>query len=121
MFFYVRKWFNIDNQQYLKSIGLENLVGNLLLGNLSTLTDQTSEGKSGSFMYYTEDSKLIVKSISREEYKKFRDILKDYVNYIKTNPQTFLIRIYGLYKLKNKSDNRQIYFIVFNNIFDKGV
>jgi len=44
---------------------LENLVGNLLLGNLSTLTEQTSEGKSGSFMYYTEDSKLIVKSISR--------------------------------------------------------
>lgn len=66
VFFYVRKWFGIDNQHYLKSIGLENLVGNLLLGNLSTLTDQTSEGKSGSFMYYTEDSKLIVKSISRE-------------------------------------------------------
>lgn len=42
------------------------------MGKLSTLSDQTSEGyiqwysgKSGSFMYYTEDSKIIVKSISR--------------------------------------------------------
>lgn len=43
------------------------------------------------------------------------------MSYIKKNPRTFLIKIYGLYKLKNKSDNRQIYFIVFNNIFDKGV
>lgn len=72
-------------------------------------------------MYYTEDSKLIVKSISREEYKKFRAILKHYVAYLRENAQTFIIKIYGLYKLKNKSDNRQIYFIVLNNIFDKGV
>lgn len=47
--------------------------------------------------------------------------MKDYLNYVRRNRQTFLIKIYGLYKLKNKSDNRQIYFIVFNNIFDKGV
>lgn len=65
VFFYIRKYFNIENQQFLKSIGLENLIGNLLMGNLSTLTDQTSEGKSGSFIYYTEDNNLIVKSISK--------------------------------------------------------
>lgn len=72
VFYFIRKHFNIDNSQFLKSIGLENLIGNLLMGNLSTLSDQTSEGtcglivgKSGSFIYYTEDSKIIVKSISR--------------------------------------------------------
>lgn len=42
VFFYIRKYFEIDNQRFLKSIGLENLIGNLLMGNLSTLTDQTS-------------------------------------------------------------------------------
>jgi 1-phosphatidylinositol-4-phosphate 5-kinase len=30
-------------------------------------------------MYYTEDAKIIVKSISREEYRKLREILSDYV------------------------------------------
>ena len=53
------------------------------MGNLSTLSDQTSEGKSGSFIYYTSDSKIIVKSISREEYKKLREILSDYVEHIR--------------------------------------
>jgi hypothetical protein len=57
-------------------------------------------------MYYTEDSKIIVKSISREEYKKLREILESYVMYIKDNPDTYLMRIYGLYKMKNKSSHR---------------
>jgi hypothetical protein len=35
------------------------------MGNLSSLTDQTSEGKNGSFFYYTEDTKLIVRSITK--------------------------------------------------------
>ena len=44
VFFYIRHYSRIDNYQVLKSIGLENLLGNLLLGNLSSLSDQTSEG-----------------------------------------------------------------------------
>ena len=117
VFSFIRSCFQIDNTQYLKSIGLESLVGNLLMGNLATLTEQTSEGKSGSFIYYTEDSRLIVKSISHEESRKLREILPNYVQYIRDNPQTFLPHIYGLYKLKNKLSNRQIYFIVINNVF----
>ena len=34
---------------YLKSIGPEQLIGNLLLGNITSLQEQCSEGKSGSF------------------------------------------------------------------------
>lgn len=29
------------------------------------------------------------------------------------------MRIYGLYKMKNKSSNRSIYFIVIGNVFDR--
>ena len=36
---------------------------------------------------------------------------------MKKNSETFLLHIYGLYKLKNKQTNRQIYFIVINNFF----
>jgi 1-phosphatidylinositol-4-phosphate 5-kinase len=121
VFYFLRKHFSIDNSQFLKSIGLESLIGNLILGNLSTLSDQTSEGKSGSFMYYTEDSKIIVKSISRDEYRKLREILNDYVEYVRRNAGTFLMRIYGLYKMKNKSSGREIYFMVIGNVFDKEV
>ena len=54
------------------------MIGNLLMGNLTSLTDQTAEGKSGNFFYYTEDTKLIVRSISKEEYQKLREFLSDY-------------------------------------------
>ena len=60
-FFFIRNCFEVDKAQFLKSIGLESLIGNLLMGNLSSLTDQTSEGKNGSFIYYTEDARMIVK------------------------------------------------------------
>ena len=42
VFFYIRSYFKIENNQFIKSIGLENLIGNLLMGNLTSLTDQTS-------------------------------------------------------------------------------
>jgi 1-phosphatidylinositol-4-phosphate 5-kinase len=70
-------------------------------------------------MYYTDDSKVIVKSISRDEYVKLREIIGDYAGYIRDHPLTYLMRIYGLYKMKNKSSNRAIYFIVFANVFDQ--
>ena len=70
-------------------------------------------------MYYTEDSKIIVKSISRDEYVKLRSIIEDYATYLRKNPQTYLMKIYGLYKMKNKSSNRSIYFIVIRNVFDQ--
>ncbi len=61
----------------------------------------------------------MVKSISREEYIKLRIFVEQYAHYIKDNPETFLMRIYGLYKMKNKSSNRSIYFIVIGNVFDR--
>lgn len=72
-------------------------------------------------MYYTNDSKIIVKSISREEYVKLRAIIEDYAAHLQQNPQSYLMRIYGLYKMKNKSSNRSIYFVVIGNVFDQEV
>jgi hypothetical protein len=31
------------------------------------------------------------------------------------------MHIYGLYKMKNKNTNRQIYFIVIKNVFDQSL
>jgi uncharacterized protein YbgA (DUF1722 family) len=94
------------------------LLGNFIMGNLTTLTEQSAESSNGNFLYYTEDTKLIMKSISKEEYQKLREMLVDYVEYVKENQDTFLLHIYGLYKLKNKQTNRQIYFVVVNNFFE---
>ena len=51
----IRLNFGISNQRYMNSVGPEQLLQNLILGNLSTLTEKSSSGKSGSFFYYTQD------------------------------------------------------------------
>lgn len=56
----LRNLFGIRTEDYLKSIGPENMLSNLLKGNLNTLTELVSCGKSGSFFYYSVDGKKIL-------------------------------------------------------------
>lgn len=51
----IRKKFGISNEMYLRSIGPENLLGSIIMGNLASLTELMSSGKSGSFFYFTGD------------------------------------------------------------------
>ena len=45
------------------------------------------------FQYYTEDSRYIVKTISKEKAEFFLHILKDYAQYIKKHKgDTFILR-----------------------------
>jgi len=53
----IRKKFGISNEMYLRSIGPENLLGSIIMGNLASLTELMSSGKSGSFFYFTGDCK----------------------------------------------------------------
>lgn len=82
VFHLIRNMFGITPDAYLKSIGPENLIGNLLMGNISSLKEQCSTGKSGSFFYYTADSNFMLKTISCAEFHNLRDILKDYYDHL---------------------------------------
>ena len=52
----IREMLGFTEEDYLKSIGPESILGNLLLGNLHTMTELVSEGKSGALFYLTHDS-----------------------------------------------------------------
>jgi len=39
VFHLIRTMYGITPDQYLKSLGLENLIGNLLMGNISSLKE----------------------------------------------------------------------------------
>ena len=41
-------------------------MGSLLMGDLASLTEIMSEGKSGSFFYFSHDMRFMVKTISME-------------------------------------------------------
>jgi len=96
------------------------MLGDLLFGNLSSLTEKVSSGKSGSFFYYSYDDKYMLKTISKDEYILFKKIIKKYYEHLVNNFNTMMTKIFGLYKMKifkSKSKFDKIYFVVMVNIF----
>lgn len=74
-----------------------------------------SEGRSGSFFYFTHDSRFMVKTISRKEAKLLLNILEQYVEFLKENPGSLISRILGLHSLHIY--DLKIYLVVMENIF----
>lgn len=62
----------------------------------------TSTGKSGSFFYYSPDGKFTVKTISRSEFLQLKSILKHYYYYLSDNKHSFIIKFYGMHKIRFK-------------------
>lgn len=82
---------------------------------MSTLSELTSTGKSGSFFYYSQDGLYTLKTISEREFTLFYKILYNYFNYLKSNSNSLIIKLYGLHKIV--MDGKKIYFIVMGNVF----
>ncbi|KAL6945837.1 hypothetical protein ACO0OE_002816 [Hanseniaspora uvarum] len=114
IFYRIRQIFNIDDEEYLKSLTSKHVLSEL-----------NSPGKSGSFFYYSPDNKYIIKTIRRSEHKHLRNHIKQYYEHCEGNPDTLVSQFYGLYRMKlpitlkftNPPKSRRIYFIVMNNVF----
>ncbi|KAJ3339364.1 Phosphatidylinositol-4-phosphate 5-kinase [Entophlyctis luteolus] len=117
----IRECFHVDAQDYLQS-----LTGKYVLSELG------SPGKSGSFFYFSQDYRFIIKTISKAEHVFCRRILRSYYEvsrvrksvlqshvlrkHVKANPDTLLSRILGLHRVKQPG-NRKIHFVVMGNVF----
>ncbi len=119
----------ISDEDYLRSVGPEQLLGNMVLGNLSSLAEQTTEGKGGAFFYYTADGRFMIKTVAREEKHLLKKILRDYYFHLKENPRSLIVRFYGLHGLRVKMNpvlfqggkyrhDEKIFFVVMGNLFN---
>jgi len=88
------------------------------MGNISSLQEQCSTGKSGSFFYYTPCGRFLIKTVSKGEFKFIRTILPDYYRHVSEHPHTLLLRLYGLHKLRQIKN--KLYFVVISNVFNTG-
>jgi 1-phosphatidylinositol-4-phosphate 5-kinase len=61
----------------------------------------------------------MLKTISRNEFKKLKDILKSYYNHIQNNPDTLVTRFFGLHKVQwtKMAVIHKKYLVVMNNVF----
>eukprot|EP00511_Aplanochytrium_stocchinoi_P010970 CAMPEP_0204873176 /NCGR_PEP_ID=MMETSP1348-20121228/39927_1 /ASSEMBLY_ACC=CAM_ASM_000700 /TAXON_ID=215587 /ORGANISM="Aplanochytrium stocchinoi, Strain GSBS06" /LENGTH=853 /DNA_ID=CAMNT_0052028369 /DNA_START=186 /DNA_END=2747 /DNA_ORIENTATION=+ len=130
----LREHFGIRNEDYVHSIGPGNMISNLMLGSLSSLSEQGSDGKSGSFFYITSDGLYMVKTLSREEHKQLRAILPQYFHHITSagksrrnpnrpaQPDTLLTWILGVHVIRLSKHSKigadKIYLVVMNNILN---
>ncbi|KAI9357922.1 hypothetical protein DFJ73DRAFT_789362 [Zopfochytrium polystomum] len=105
VFRHIRSLFNIEEDDYLVS-----LTGKYVLSELG------SPGKSGSFFYYSQDYRFIIKTVHKSEHKFLRAILKNYYAHLQANPNTLLSRIFGLHRVKMPR-KRKIHFVVMGNVF----
>lgn len=127
----LREFFGIDNESYVHSIGPGNMLSNLMLGSLSSLAELGSEGKSGSFFYFTSDGKYMVKTIRKDEHKLIRAILPQYYHHMTKPgnviqgehvPDSLLCRIVGCHVVRlskhSKVGANKIYFVVMTNMLN---
>jgi hypothetical protein len=104
----VRHLFGVDEESYMLSVGVRQVVGSMLLGDMSGMSTSISEGKtiyiytvltipytipytlsigmstsisegkSGSFFYFTHDGRYMVKTIVADEKNTFCKYIKSY-------------------------------------------
>jgi Ca2+-binding EF-hand superfamily protein len=119
----------ISEADYTRSVGPEQLLGNMVLGNLSSLAEQTTEGKGGAFFYYTADGRFMIKTVTKDEKHLLKGMLREYYEYLVRNKDSFIVRFYGLHGLRLKRDpllfqqgkyrkDEKIFFVVMGNLFN---
>lgn len=62
----------------------------------------------------------MIKTISKAEFRKLKDILKAYYDHIKDHSETLITRVFGMHMIKWKSEGVAFkkYLVVMNNIFE---
>lgn len=116
----IREMEGISPEQYLASIGPERLVTGLLTGDVTSLAELCSPGKSGSFLYFTYDGNFIMKTVNKGEYKVILSTLQEYHKYLQTHPNSLITRYFGLHKIVMVSTTmkrKTFYFVMMKNIF----
>lgn len=99
----IRKLSNISESEYQESI---------CQGNMKVII---TPGKSGAILFFTGDNKFLLKTVSDSELAFLNSILKKYHQHLVQHQYTTIVRILGLYSMKNS--NYHINFIVMENVF----
>ena len=116
----IRKFFGITEQEYMSSLGPEQVLAAFFHKNFDYIYQLCSTGKSGSLLYFTKDRNYMMKEIHEEEFEKLRNILKPYYEYLTNNKETLVSRFFGLHKViwKDGSNEKKInYIVIMNNVF----
>lgn len=95
MFHYIRHLDGIEELDIIKSI--EPKLNRFQIFKTNSGDKHTDGGKSGSFFFFTEDKKFIIKSMKVRELDLLMKSLPEMVAHFEANPGTLISKIYGVY------------------------
>ncbi|CDW72257.1 phosphatidylinositol phosphate kinase [Stylonychia lemnae] len=72
------------------------------------------QGKSGSFFFFSDDKKFIIKTMTDSELQTFKLMFKDYYDFLLKNPRSMLARIYGIFTVQME-DIVPVHLILMGN------
>jgi len=59
-----------------------------------------SEGKSGSFFFFSHDGRFLIKTITKNELNTMiGKFMETYFEYMKNTPDSLIARVYGIYTI----------------------
>ncbi|XP_065175673.1 uncharacterized protein LOC135805550 [Sycon ciliatum] len=107
----VRSLRGVDPITYCKSFNISKSKGN------SAMMEKFTEGRSGSFFYFTHDNRYIVKTVTDSETALLDQHVRDYFFHLHSNPDSLLTRFFGLHAMRLSPEQKYISLMVMENIF----
>lgn len=92
-FAFLRNLDQIDNQTVRESLSPD-------ANRDSVFKAGESQGKSGSFFFFSHDKNFIIKTMTDSDLATFKRLFKQYFTAVSTRPGSLLARIYGIYTIK---------------------
>lgn len=72
-------------------------------------------GASGSFFFFSQDRKFIIKTMTQKELDRFLRMLPYYEIHLSETKKSLLARIYGVYTIKMESYGQNINIVLMAN------
>lgn len=101
-----------------KDAGFVNIEESLDLESNHTAIKNASGsdgGSSGEFFLFSQDNKLVIKTLTEKELIKLLDILPDYLQHLEQNPESLITRIYGVFSYRREFEVNSKHFLLMRN------
>jgi 1-phosphatidylinositol-4-phosphate 5-kinase len=100
---------------------LDNIDKNIVKESLSAEKNRDSvfkagesQGKSGSFFFFSHDKNFIIKTMTESDLSTFKKLFMAYFKGVASRPNSLLARIYGIYTVK-KEEVEPVHLILMGN------
>ena len=109
----LRNSFGVDATEYQQSFRIPDEQDVESSGMLEKFT----EGKSGSFFYFTRDFRYIIKTVTPSEEQFLQRIAYRYYKYMSDHQDSVIVRLFGLHKVRLARGQHYIRVLVMDNLF----